>query len=406
MLSVAGVTVVPMTPILGATLGAVLAALVTFLAVRGTYAGRLADAEAARDGLRERVVDLEATLTEDAQTAATLAPLREAVQRVERQVATLERDRVEQLGQMGERLAEVSATAAALRDTTAALAGSLSASATRGSWGEAQLRRVVEHAGMLRHCDFDEQVSATNRAGARIRPDVVVRLPGGRSLVIDAKAPMRAFLDAHADGVDPQAHRRLLAEHAKALRGHVDALAGKAYWTGFAETPEMVVCFVPGDAVLAAAVTADPGLYDYAQSAKVVLSSPATLMALLRTVAYVWQQDALATHAKELLALGTTLYARLASLGAHASALGRSLTRSVEDYNAFVGSLEHRALATARQLHELGIVSSALPVVAPVEAAVRPLTSEELLARLEPDVGRPEVVLLEPPVESATRLSS
>lgn len=395
-----------MSPILGAALGAVLAALVTYLAVRGTYAARLAEAQAARDGLRERIVDLEATLTEDAQTAATLAPLRDAVHRVERQVATLERDRVEQLGQMGERLAEVSATAAALRDTTASLAGSLNSSATRGTWGEAQLRRIVEHAGMLRHCDFDEQVTATNRSGARIRPDVVVRLPGDRSLVVDAKAPMRAFLDAHADGVDPQVQGRLLAQHAKALRGHVDALAGKSYWSGFADTPEMVVCFVPGDAVLAAAVTADPGLYDYAQSAKVVLCSPATLMALLRTVAYVWQQDALAANAKELLALGTTLYARLATLGSHAAALGRSLTRSVEDYNAFVGSLEHRVLATARHLHDLGIVSAALPAGAPLESSVRPLTSAELLASLEPDVARPQIELWEPSAESARRLTS
>ena len=371
--------------------GLLLGAAVTFAVLRVLYAARLAGSAAERDLLRERVVDLEATVTEDAQAAAALAPVREALSRVERQVGTLERDRAEQFATLGERLTSVVATAEAVRTQTASLAGALNASTTRGHWGEVQLRRLLEHAGMLARCDFEEQVRAVSGHDRGVRPDVVVRLPGGKVLVVDAKAPMSAFLGAHADGVAPAERPRLLAAHAAALRAHVESLAAKEYWSAFAATPELVVCFVPSEGVLAAALASDPDLFDRALGRRVVLCGPGTLLALLKTVAFTWQQDALSDGAKELLDLGRVLYRRLASLGAHTSRLGASLQRSVESYNALVGSLESRVLVSARRMQNLGLVDDPIPRVEVVEHAPRPLTAAELIDALEPEVARPEL---------------
>jgi len=226
-----------------------------------------------------------------------------------------------------------------------------------------------------------------------VRPDVVVRLPGDKCLVIDAKAPMTAFLSAQADTIDSTERLRLLASHATSLRGHVDSLATKAYWSAFTNTPEMVVCFIPGDAILAAALGADPALFEYAQARKVVLASPGTLLALLRTVAFTWQQDALTANAKQLLQLGSDLYSRLGTLGSHATKMGSSLQKSVESYNALVATLESRVIVTARKMHEIGLADSALPETPPVETAPRPLTAAELIVALEPEVARPELEL-------------
>lgn len=392
-LSVARVTVCGMEILIGALIGLLIGVVVTALLARIVMGGRTAALSTERDLLRERVVDLEATVSEDAQTASVLAPLRDALGRVERQVSTLERDRAEQFSQLGERLSHVTTTTDALRAQTASLAGSLNASTVRGTWGEVQLRRVLEHAGMLARCDFDEQVSAVSAHERGIRPDVVVRLPGGKCLVVDAKSPMTAFLAAQADQVGAAERDRLLSAHATSLRSHVDALAAKAYWSAFTTTPEMVVCFVPGDSILAAAVSAEPGLFDHAMSRKVVLASPGTLLALLRTVAFTWQQDALTASARQLLELGNQLYSRLGSLGTHATKMGASLQKSVESYNALVGALESRVLVTARKMHDLGLVEAVIPEVQPVEQAPRPLTAAELLEALDADVARPQLDL-------------
>jgi DNA recombination protein RmuC len=379
--------------LIGALVGLLIGVVVTALLARIVMGGRTAALSTERDLLRERVVDLEATVSEDAQTASVLAPLRDALGRVERQVSTLERDRAEQFSQLGERLSHVTSTTDALRAQTASLAGSLNASTVRGTWGEVQLRRVLEHAGMLARCDFDEQVSAVSSHERGIRPDVVVRLPGDKCLVVDAKSPMTAFLAAQADQVGAAERERLLSAHATSLRSHVDALAAKAYWSAFTTTPEMVVCFVPGDSILAAAVSAEPGLFDHAMSRKVVLASPGTLLALLRTVAFTWQQDALTASARQLLELGNTLYSRLGSLGTHATKMGASLQKSVESYNALVGALESRVLVTARKMHDLGLVEAVIPEVQPIEQAPRPLTAAELLEALDADVARPQLDL-------------
>ncbi len=358
----------------GLLLGAGVATLVT----RAWAAARNAGVVAERDVLRERVVDLESDAGHDRELAAVLGPLRDSLGRVERQVGVLERDRVEQYARLDQQLGVVAASGEALRRQTAELAGALRSSNTRGTWGETQLRRVVEHAGMIARVDFVEQASAPGPDGGTLRPDLVVRLPGGKQLVVDAKAPLTSFLDAGAAD-DDAGRARLLAAHARALRGHVDVLAGRAYWQAFTPTPEMVVCFVPGDAILAAALDADPGLHEAAMAKRVVLASPATLLALLRTVAYTWQQDALSGNARELFEVGRELYGRLATLGQHSAKLGRTLHRAVEDYNALIGTLERRVLVTARRMNDLDLTDELLPPPEVLEATPRTLTAVELL---------------------------
>lgn len=369
------------------------AGLVGFLIARVGYAARLAAATTEAALLRERVDDLEAALAQDQEAAALLAPLRDTLGRVEAQVSGLERERAEQFGSIHQALRRVESGTGELSRTTANLVGSLRSSTVRGAWGEVQLRRVLELAGMLARCDFDEQVSTTTIHGAVVRPDVVVRLPGHRQLVVDAKAPMMAFLDAQADGLDEEARDDLLADHARALRAHVAGLARKEYWSAFEATPELVVCFVPSDAVLAAALARDPALHEWALDSKVALVGPATLLALLRTAALAWQQDAVTASAAEVSRLGRDLYARLSTLGEHTARLGRSLTSSVEAYNAFVGTMESRVLVSARRMNDLGIVSTRLPDTAPLDATPRVLTAAELIDAAVAQDARPELDL-------------
>ncbi|CCH80372.1 DNA recombination protein RmuC-like [Nostocoides japonicum T1-X7] len=367
--------------------GLIIGALLAYLYAESGRAALRAE----RDLLRERVVDLEAAVADDAQTAAALAPLREALTRVEQQVGTLERDRVEHFGALRSVLHRVEGETAALGAQTRSLAGSLNASSVRGAWGEVQLRRILELTGMLARCDFEEQVSAVSGHDVRVRPDVVVRLPGDKVLVLDAKAPMTAFLQAQAEDVDGPERAALLREHARALSRHVHDLSAKAYWSAFTTTPEMVVCFVPTEAMLSAALGADPSLHEQALARRVALVGPASLMALLRTVAFTWQQDALAGNARELLALGRELHDRLGTLGGHVSTLGRSLSRSVESYNQLVGALESRVLVSARRMTDLGLVPTRLDAVAPLDSTPRVLTAMELIEAATADDRRPEL---------------
>jgi DNA recombination protein RmuC len=365
--------------LLTAAVTALVAGLVTWWTMRLRSERDLAVVATERDLLRERVVDLEAAVSEDAQTAALLAPLGETVARVERQVGVLERDRTSQFADLAATIREVHAATGELGRATQSLAGSLQSANVRGAWGEVQLRRVLEDAGMLARCDFDLQVSAVSRHDVGVRPDAVVRLPGGKVLVVDAKAPMRAFLQAQADDLAPRERSTLLAEHARDLTGHVRSLAAKEYWSAFATTPEMVVCFVPSEAMLAAALAADPSLHEESLRHRVVLASPGSLFALVRTVAFTWQQDALSANARELLDLGRELHARLGTLGRHVTDLGGTLARSIETYNRLVGALESRVLVTARRFRDLDLVTDELAVVTPLDAAPRPLTALELL---------------------------
>ena len=374
-------------------LGLVVGVAVTIVVTRLVDASRSAAVVAERELLRERVLDLETSLAEDLETAALLAPLKDALVRVEHQVGTLERDRMQQFGAIRGLLARVEGETQHLGRQTASLAGSLRSSTVRGAWGEVQLRRVLEASGMLARCDFDEQVTAVSAHDRGVRPDVVVRLPGEKVLVVDAKAPMAAFLDAQGEDLTDDERGDLLREHAASLGRHVSALATKEYWSAFREGPEMVVCFVPSDAMLGAALAAQPSLHDQALSQRVVLVGPGSLMALLRTVAFTWQQDALSSSARELLDLGRDLHRRLATLGTHTAKVGRSLQSSVEAYNAMVGALESRVMVTARRMNDLDLVDDELPVLAPVEIAPRPLTAQELIDDITAQDSRPELLL-------------
>lgn len=376
-----------------ALVGLVVGAGATFVLSRLVFAARAAAVATERDLLRERVVDLETSLAEDMETAALLAPLKDALVRVESHVGTLERDRVEQFGSLRALLARVEGETQHLGRTTASLAGSLRSSTVRGAWGEVQLRRVLEAAGMMARCDFDEQVTSVSAHARGVRPDVVVRLPGEKVLVIDAKAPMVAFLDAQADDLDDDERGALLGEHAAGLAKHVAALAAREYWSAFRQGPEMVVCFVPSDAMLGAALAAQPGLHERALAQRVVLVGPGSLMALLRTVAFTWQQDSLSTSARELLDLGRDLHRRLGTLGAHTAKVGRSLQGSVEAYNAMVGALESRVMVSARRMSELDLVDDELPVLTPVESVPRLLTAHELIDAATAEESRAELLL-------------
>lgn len=377
----------PLVVLAWLVVGLLVGATGAWLALRSSFSARLASAQTESRILAERVVDLQDRQDGEDAAAMAIAPLTSALARVERQVGVLERDRVEQFGELGERLGEVSASTRALREQTATLAGSLNASSVRGVWGETQLRRVLEHAGMLTRCDFDEQVQAVSRHERQVRPDVVVRLPGEKVLVIDAKAPLSRFLAAQSVDVDARRRAEELRAHAGALRRHVEALAAKDYWSAFATSPELVVCFVPSEAVLATAIEHDPELFEAAMRSRVALVSPATLLALLRTVAYAWQQQALTDNARELLVLGRELHERLATLGGHVTRMGGSLRRSIEAYNAMVGTLETRVLVTSRRMHDLDLTAEPVPTPPPIESTPRLLTAAELI---DEDAGRVE----------------
>jgi DNA recombination protein RmuC len=253
----------------------------------------------------------------------------------------------------------------------------LRAPQVRGRWGEHQLRRIVEAAGMLVHCDFSEQVSGVTDTGA-VRPDLVVRLHGGRQVVVDAKAPFEAYLSA-MEARDEPTRNAQLAQHARHVRAHVDALSAKAYWAAFEPTPEFVVLFMPADPFLDVALQRDPALLEHAFARNVVLATPATLVALLRTIAYAWRQESLARNAMAVHTLGKELYMRLSTMGDHLAKVGSSLGGAVTAYNKAVGSLEARVLVTARRLGDLGVSADEIDTPGQVEVTARQLQAPELV---------------------------
>jgi DNA recombination protein RmuC len=312
-----------------------------------------------------------------------VTPLRETLTRMEDRLRELEAARTEAYATLVEQVRSVREANDGLRTQTAQLVTALSKPQTRGAWGELQLRRVAEVAGMLSRCDFTEQRTVTGHEGeAAQRPDMVVHLVGGRSIVVDSKVPLAAFLEA-AESPDEAVRAERLTAHARQVRAHVDQLGAKAYWRRL-DSPEFVVLFIPAEAFLAPALDHDPGLLEHAAGKGVVIATPTTLIALLRTVAHAWTQEALTTRAKEVYALGRDLYNRLGTLGEHVDRLGASLTRAVKDYNAAVGSLEGRVLVTARRLAALEVVEEELSTPKPVETGIRTLTAAELTGSDEP----------------------
>ncbi|MEV6488002.1 DNA recombination protein RmuC [Actinoplanes sp. NPDC051633] len=324
-----------------------------------------------------KALSYEATAQSQEAVARAVAPLHEALRHYEQRIGELEHDRVDAYAELREQVRSMHVVSGELRTETRQLVAALRAPQVRGRWGEHQLRRIVEAAGLLEHCDFAEQVTAsTDDSG--VRPDLVVRLHGGREVVVDAKAPFDAYLSA-MESRDERTRDSHLDQHARHLRMHVDALAAKAYWTAFESTPDFVVLFVPADPFLDAALQRDPALMEHAFRRNVVLATPATLVALLRTVAYSWRQEAMARNAVAVHALARELYGRLSTLGDHVGKLGASLSGAVVAYNKAVGSLESRVLVSARKLAEMGVSEHGLEAPAQVELTPRQPQAPELL---------------------------
>ncbi|MGA2835801.1 MAG: DNA recombination protein RmuC [Acidimicrobiales bacterium] len=320
-----------------------------------------------------------------------LAPIAEQLGKYDEGMHALERERLRSYTALTEQMQQLSTSHDRLQKETRSLVTALRSPQTRGRWGELQLRRVVEMAGMLERCDFSEQVSSDGDAG-RMRPDMVVHLPGGKNVAVDAKVPMQAFLDAN-EAEDESVRRIHLASHGRQMKAHVDALSRKEYWKRVDPSPEFVVAFVPGDPLLTAALEHEPGLMEYAVANHVLLATPTSLIALLRAVAYGWQQESLTENAREVQVLGAQLYERISVLGDHVAAVGKSLTGAVTAYNRAVGSLEGRVLVTARRFVEMGVVGTGqgeLPQPVPVDSATRPVQASELLTTTLSDAGPSE----------------
>ena len=315
---------------------------------------------------------------------ALVEPLARTLDEVRTGLGAAEQARAAGQAALGEQVRAMATASAQLRGETAQLVTALRAPQVRGRWGEMQLRRVVEAAGMLAHVDFVEQEQARTDDGVQ-RPDLVVRLAGAKNIVVDAKVAFLGFLDAAQTG-DESVRAQRLADHARHMRRHVDQLAAKRYWEQFAPAPEFVVMFVPADAFWHAALDEDPALAEYAFDRKVVVATPSTLLALLRTVAYAWKQDALAANAQQVLSLGKELHGRLATMGGHLSRLGRALESAAGAYNQVVGSLETRVLVSARRFADFGVVEGDLPMPAPVDPRLASVSAPELVASVSEQV--------------------
>jgi DNA recombination protein RmuC len=317
-----------------------------------------------------------------------LKPLGVQLGRYEEGVQRLEVERQRAYTSLTEQMERLSTSHDSLQRETRNLVTALRSPQTRGRWGEIQLRRVVEMAGMIEHCDFDEQVTSDGDSG-RLRPDVVIHLPGAKNVAVDAKVPLQAFLDAN-EADDDEQRRAHLAAHGRQVKAHIDNLAKKEYWKRIDPSPEFVVAFIPGDPLLTAALEQEPGLMEYAVANNVLLATPTSLIALLRAVAYGWQQDALAENAREVQQSGSELYQRLCVLADHVAGVGKGLAGAVTAYNRAVGSLEGRVLVTARRMADMGVVGSAGKVLATpptVDTIPRALQSADLVGASLPLLG-------------------
>ena len=384
--------------LLGATLGAVATGLVMRERSRAAelrhhsaadasgHLLRLADERHERDVARRDAAEEE----REAELQRTLAPITATLSHLERSLARSEAARIDAEGALRSHLDQLAQRAQSLETGTSALTAALRSPTARGRWGEVQLRRIVEAAGMLEHVDFTEQLSGTRADGnAGQRPDLVVHLAGDRRVVLDAKAPMDAYLDA-TEETDPQRAMARRKAHAKALRHHVGVISAKAYWKALGDTPEFTVLFVPSDGVLAAALETDPELLEDAFAREVVIASPATLMALLRTVAHTWRTDALNRDAREVLDAGRELHHRLGTFTAHLGKVGRSLDSSVAAFNEAVGSLQSRVMVTARRFEELELTGTPLDEVEQLTRRARTLSDAEIEDLAAPRASRRE----------------
>ncbi len=375
--------------LVGAVLGVAAGALLARL-----FESRLRDAFAAlsAEALRQNnrsFLDLAQTKLGELQHAASsdldrrrkavddlVRPIADALARVDGTLHEVEKDRIASNAGLIEQLNGIARSHQALQAETGNLARALHAPQVRGRWGEIQLRRVVEMAGMLEYCDFEEQATVSGEGGS-LRPDLIVRLPGGKTVVVDAKAPMAAYLDA-VDIRDEASRERLLRDHARQVREHMIALGSKAYWSQFEAAPDFVVMFLPGEAFFSAACQHDPSLIEFGVGQQVVPASPTTLISLLRAVAYGWRQERIARNAQDISELGRQLHERIATLAGHFDDMRRGLDRAVESYNKAVGSLEGRVLTSARRFKELGVTGEDIPEATFIEQSTRGMVAPEL----------------------------
>lgn len=324
-----------------------------------------------------------------AQVLKTLSPVLEHLRSMQSKVDTLEKARVEQHTELAAQIRHTQRSVEESRKAADTLASVLKNNAVRGAWGETQLRTLVETAGLLNRVDFELQQSVEADSGDR-RPDMVINLPGGKQMAIDAKVPYNSFMDAQREGIEPETRQRLLEDHAKKVRGHVDVLARKGYWTGLAISPEFTVAFIPNEQLLNVALEVDPSLMEHSFRQGVVLATPTNLWSMLKTVAFTWKQEALTEDAQALFEMGQILYRRIVRLAEHVDKLGRSLQRSVKDYNAFTGSLERSVLPAARKLNAADPLAE-IAVPQEIEEAPRALTAGDFAVLA--DVDRPELDL-------------
>ena len=368
--------------LIGIAVGAVLGFLLARnqLGTAAATAGERARAAQERAALLERQATERAALAEGQlaqrfDVQELVGPMRDTLARVEQQLRESDVARAQSHAELAQQVEFTRRGAEQLREQTRALVTALQRPEARGRWGELQLRRVVELAGMAAHVDFDEQVIVEGG----LRPDMVVRLAGGKNVVVDSKVSLSAYLEAAATA-DEDTRSGRMAAHARHLKTHVDQLASKAYWAALPETPEFVVMFVPGEAFLAPALDVDTGLLEYAIARRVHIATPTTLVSLLRTVQYAWQQEKLSENARAVFEVGRELYDRLSGMGKHLERVGKSLTNAVGSYNQAVGSLETRVLVSARKLSALGVVDAELTAPEPVSETARPLAAPELVA--------------------------